>query len=125
MKKDQGKENRSEEARAREEIILKKVIIPARGFAVARTTNKAEPVGRCARQKGLKRKVKRLWRARTRTENYCTNQQDHFCESVNIFWVNVRDYNSKISTVISLFLFGKTKFREKTFVKRTPVNPKT
>lgn len=39
------KVNRREEAWGRKEIILKKVIISARGFAVARTTNKAEPVG--------------------------------------------------------------------------------
>lgn len=50
--------NRREEARGRKEIILKKVIISARGFAVARTTNKAEPVGRCAQQKRLKRERK-------------------------------------------------------------------
>lgn len=56
--------NRREEAWGREEIILKKVIISARGFAVAQTTNKVEPVGRCAQQKGLTREVKRLRRVR-------------------------------------------------------------
>lgn len=47
--------NRREEAQSRKEIIVKKVIISAKGFAVAGTTNKAEPVGRSAPQKGLKR----------------------------------------------------------------------
>lgn len=65
----------------RDEIRLKKVIISARGFAVAQTTNKAEPVGRCAPQKGLKRKVKRLLREREgESKNYCANQLDRFCE---------------------------------------------
>lgn len=39
----------------RKKIILKKVIICARGFAVAGATNKAGPVGQCAPEKRLKR----------------------------------------------------------------------
>lgn len=46
---------RSEEAWGRKEIMLKKVIISTAGFAVAWTTNKAQPVGRCVQQKRLKR----------------------------------------------------------------------
>lgn len=38
----------------------KTVIIFARGFAVAQTTNKAEPVGRRARQKRAERQRGRL-----------------------------------------------------------------
>lgn len=54
---------------------------------VAQTTNKAEPVGRCARQKGLKRKVKSLRGVRElELKVYCANQQDHSGGSVNIFW---------------------------------------
>lgn len=69
MKKDQCKEkvrhkkNRREESRGRKKIILKKVIISAKGFAVAQTTNKAVPVGRCATEKAEKRR-ERLWRVR-------------------------------------------------------------
>lgn len=44
----------------REEIIVKKVIISARGFAVARTTNKAEPVGRCATTEKAEKRKERL-----------------------------------------------------------------
>lgn len=90
MKKRYGKEkvgytkNRSKEAEGRKEIIVKKVIISARGFAVARTTNKAEPVGRCAQQRRLKREKLCGERERTRAENYCAHQQDNFWESVNV-----------------------------------------
>lgn len=38
--------------------MLKKVIISARGFAVAQTTNKAEAAELCAQQKRLKREGK-------------------------------------------------------------------
>lgn len=63
MKLDQSKEKvrhkrrhgRRRGGRGRKEIILKKVIISAREFAVAPTTNKAELVGRCAQQRRLKR----------------------------------------------------------------------
>ena len=89
--------NRGEEARGRREIIQKKVIISARGFAVAQTTNKAEPVGRCAQKKRLKRESEKpLESEGTRTENYCAHQQDHFWESANILPANVVDSNSNL-----------------------------
>lgn len=89
--------NRGEEARGGREIIQKKVIISARGFAVAQTTNKAEPVGRCAQKKRLKRESEKALESEgTRTENYCAHQQDHFWESVNILSANVLDCDSNL-----------------------------
>lgn len=56
--KEWGKEKVKCRRKGKEERGIKKgnntekVIISARGFAVARTTNKAEPVGLCAQTKG-------------------------------------------------------------------------
>lgn len=69
-----------EAARGRKEIMLKKVIISARGFAVAWTTNKAEAVGRCAQQKGLKRNVNS---SGERAGSCCTLQPGNIYNSVS------------------------------------------
>lgn len=82
--------------------MLKKVIISAKGFAVAQTTNKSRASWTmCTTEKAEKKSEKALESERTRTEKYCAHQQDHFCESVHILSQNIKDNNAQLSTVIS------------------------
>lgn len=58
---------------------MKKVIISARGFAVAQTTNKAEPAEQCAQQKRPEKKSeKTLECEKSKTQN----QQGNFSKSI-------------------------------------------
>lgn len=56
---------------------MKKVIISAGGFAVAQTTNKAQPVGLWATtERAEKRKHEKALKCERRTEGDCANQQE-------------------------------------------------